>query len=831
MAAVTNTAAATTTTTQQPQSPPANTAIAAATQLVPVPSTELTTDEMAVKAVHKRYEGLMMVRTKAIKGKGAWYWAHLEPVLVRNQDTGLPKAVKLRCSLCEALFSASNPSRTASEHLKRGTCPNFNSESSPNPISSISPAGMVNLSSPTSSSSPQPLQNHRKRNSSGNRRATGFKINNNSANPSETTYSVAPITMIEPARFSVDVSYPTRPNSMPAFSSAATVVTVSSGGMYSSHNHHHNHHQQQPQHVMLSGGKEDLGALAMFEDSVKKLKSPKSSPGQTLTKAQIESSLELLANWVYESCGSVSFSSLEHPKFKNFLNQIGLPAITRRDLAGERLDSKYEEAKTESEARIRDAMFFQISSDGWKSKSNHHSGEFENLVNLSVNLPNGTSVFRRGVFTGGYVFSKYAEDILWETISDICGNNFQQCVGIVSDKFRSKALRNLENQHHWMINLSCQFQGVNKLIKDFSKELPLFHKVTDNCIKVANFVNTNSQIRHSFLKYQLQEYGRAALLRVPFCGSGRVDFEPVFNMVEDILSSARALQLVVLDESYKMLSMEDQTGKEIEEMMRSHFWNELEAVLSLVRLIKGMAQEIEKEKPRIGQCLPLWEELRLKIKDWCGKFHVNENHADKVFDKRFKRNYHPAWATAFILDPFYLIRDTTGKYLPPFKCLTSEQEKDVDKLITRLVSREEAHIALMELMKWRTEGLDPVYAQAVQLKQRDPVTGKMKIANPQSSRLVWETYLTDFKSLRKVAVRLIFLHATSCGFKWNSSLCKWAQSRTGIEKAQKLIFIAAHSKLERRDFSNDEEKDAEFFSISSREDDVLNEVLFDASSL
>nr|GEY11365.1 hypothetical protein [Tanacetum cinerariifolium] len=810
-------------------------------------------DEMTVnKSVEKRYEGLVMVRTKAIKGKGAWYWAHLEPVLVTNPDTGSPKAVKLRCSLCDAFFSASNPSRTASEHLKRGTCPNFNSHdqsssaASPNPISSASPAaGHGHVGTMTSSSSSPVVVNHRKRNSSGNRRGgggggSGFKVVGNehmdgvtinSNNNTETTYSVAPITMIEPPRFSVDVSYPTRPEPVPAFSSAtATVVT------YSPHQQQHQHHHH---HVMLSGGKDDLGALAMLEDSVKKLKSPKSSPGQVLTKAQIDSSLELLANWVYENCGSVSFSSLEHPKFKSFLNQVGLPSLTRRDLVGERLDSKYQEAKSESEARIRDAMFFQISSDGWKSKSsNHHhhssSGEIENLVNLCVNLPNGTSVFRRGVFTGGYVFSKYAEDVLWETISDICGNNLQQCVGIVSDKFKSKALRNLENQHYWMINLSCQYQGVNKLIQDFSKELPLFHNVTDNCYKVANFVNTKSQIRHSFLKHQLQEYGRAALLRVPFCcrgGVGRVEFEPVFEMVEDVLSSARALQLVFVDESYKMMTMDDQIGKEIEEMMRSQFWNELEAVHALVRLIKGMAQEIEKEKPRIGQCLPLWEELRVKIKEWCAKFHIHENHVEKVFDKRFKRNYHPAWAAAFILDPFYLIRDPSGKYLPPFKCLTSEQEKDVDKLITRLVSREEAHIALMELMKWRTEGLDPVYAQAVQLKQRDPITGKMKIANPQSSRLVWETYLTDFNSLRKVAVRLIFLHATSCGFKWNSSLCRLAQSRNGIDKAHKLIFIAAQSKLERRETTNDEEKDAEFFSSASREDDVLNEVLFDASSL
>ncbi|CAH1451504.1 unnamed protein product [Lactuca virosa] len=793
------------------------------------PPPELT-DEMTVKKVHKRYEGLMMVRTKAIKGKGAWYWAHLEPVLVHNPDSGLPKAVKLRCSLCAAVFSASNPSRTASEHLKRGTCRNYNPDTNPRPISSISPIGIATLSSPTSSSSPHLQQNHRKRNSSGKR--SGHDDGSNGANTSSATpsptYSAAPVAMIEPARFPGDVSYPNRNGSVPALPTA-TVVNASGGGLYS-----------QQQHVMLSGGKEDLDALAMFEDSVKRLKSPKSLPYQTLTKSQIDSSLELLADWVYENCGSVPFSSLEHPKFNSFLNQIGLPAVTRSDFAGERLDSKYKEAKRESETRIREAMFFQISSDGWKSNSNnHHPGEFANLVNLSVNLPNGTGVFRRAVFTSGYVFPKYAEDVLMETISEICGNISQRCVGIVSDKFKSTALRNLENQHHWMINLCCQFQGVYGLIKDLNKELPLFNIVTDNCFKIANFMNTNSKVKNSFLKYQLQEYSRAWLLRVPICGSDvryAFAFEPVFNMIEDILISARALQLVLLDEGYKIVSMEDQVGREVEEMMRdSQFWKELEAVHSLVKLIKAMAEEIEKEKPRIGQCLPLWEELRSKIKNWCVEFQINEAHVDEVFDKRFKRNYHPAWAAAFILDPFYLIRDTSGKYLPPFKYLTSEQEKDVDKLITRLVSREEAHIALMELMKWRTEGLDPVYAQAVQLKQRDPITGKMRIANPQSSRLVWETYLTGFKSLRKVAVRLIFLHATSCGFKWNWSFSKRTQSRNSIEKAQKLIFIAANSKIEKRGFADDvdddDDKDSEFFEVANGDDDVLNQVLFDASSL
>ncbi|XP_061348223.1 uncharacterized protein LOC133293651 [Gastrolobium bilobum] len=731
-------------------------------------------DEATAKALQKRYEGLMMVRNKAIKGKGAWYWAHLQPLLVTNTETGLPKAVKLRCSLCDAVFSASNPSRTASEHLKRGTCPNFNSGANAKPISSVSPGSAVAMVS----SSSVHHNHHRKRSS-----------------PTGSSYHVPQLSVVDPSRFGLP---------------------------------------EQP-HLMLSGGKEDLGALAMLEDSVKKLKSPKTSPGVALSKNQIDSAVDYLADWVYESCGSVSFSSLDHPKFRAFLNQVGLPTVFPREFTGTRLDAKFEESKAESEARIRDAMFFQIASDGWKSKNYGAYGD-ENLVNLTVNLPNGTSLYRRAVFVAGSAPSKYAEEVLRETITGICGNFVQQCVGIVADRFNAKALKNLENQNHWMVNLSCQYQGFNSLIKDFTKELPLFRTVTENCLKLANFVNYRSQVRNSFHKYQLQEYGHAWLLRVPLREFENFNFGPVYTMMEDTLNSVRALQLVLLDESFKMVSIEDKNAREVGDMIRDvGFWNDLEAVHMLVKLVKDMAHEIETDKPLVGQCLPLWDELRAKVKDWSSKFHIAEGAVEKLIDRRFKKNYHPAWAAAYILDPLYLVRDTSGKYLPPFKHLTSEQEKDVDKLITRLVARDEAHIALMELMKWRTEGLDPVYAQAVQMKERDPVTGKMRIANPQSSRLVWETYLTEFKSLGKVAVRLIFLHATSCGLKCNWSLRRWVcahgHSRTALDKVQKLIFIAAHSRLERRDFSSNEDKDAELFNLANTEDDVLNEVLVDTSSV
>ncbi|KAL0697664.1 hypothetical protein Bca4012_053786 [Brassica carinata] len=748
----------------------------------PPPPPEITTDELTVKALNKRYEGLMTVKTKAVKGKGAWYWTHLEPTLVRSADTGLPKAVKLRCSLCDAVFSASNPSRTASEHLKRGTCPNFNT--------SVAPP--VNPSPPSSSSS-SPLA-HRKRNSSG---AVTAAVPSRLNPPS---YHVTPITVVDPSRFcGGELQYSAPP----------------------------------PPHLMLSGGKDDLGPLAMLEDSVKKLKSPKPSHTQSLTRSQIESALDSLSDWVFESCGSVSLSGLEHPKFRAFLTQVGLPIVSKREFATTRLELKYEEARAVSESRIRDAMFLQIASEGWRS-----SEYGESLVSLIVNLPNGTSLYRRAVLVNGAVPSNYAEEVLLETVKGICGNSPQRCVGIVSDKFKSKALKSLESQHQWMVNLSCQYQELKSLIKDFVKELPLFKSVSQNCVRLAEFINNAAEIRHAHRKYQLQERGESIMLRLPLhCSSSSGKgcfFESLFNLLEDVLSSARAIQLVMHDDACKAVLMEDHTAREVREMVGDQgFWNEVEAVHTLIKLVKEMARRIEEEKLLVGQCLPLWDELRAKVKDWDSKFNVGEGHVEKLVERRFKKSYHPAWAAAFILDPLYLIRDSSGKYLPPFKCLSPEQEKDVDKLITRLVSRDEAHIALMELMKWRTEGLDPMYARAVQMKERDPVTGKMRIANPQSSRLVWETYLSEFRSLGKVAVRLIFLHATTCGFKCNSSLLKWVsshgRSHAAIDRAQKMIFISANSKFERRDFSNEEDRDAELLAMANGDENLLNDVLVDTS--
>ena len=406
--------------------------------------------DLSVKALQKRYEGLVTVRSKAIKGKGAWYWSHLLPLLVPHPDTGLPKAVKLRCSLCNAMFSASNPSRTASEHLKRGTCPNFNGMV-PSPLASQpGPKAGVAGGSPAGAGAITP----RKRNAPA---ASSLSGGGGDGDGVPCTDLVVRATLDTP--------------------------------------------------FLLSGGREDLGALAQLEDSVKKLKSPGTRGGHGLggpNKAQAEAALNLLAEWLYESCGTVSFSCVEHPKFKAFLSQLGLPPVSRRYLAGAKLDAKFEEVKQDSELKLREALFFQLSSDGWKKKT---IGMGESLINITLNLPNGSTLFRSVVNVNSSPISvKLVEDTLVDAVLAICGPAPERCVGIVADadKYTLKALQGLEYRFPKMVNLSCQAQGFSNLLKDFNKHLLLFRSVSSECMKVSAFFNSQPQARMYLQKYQRQ---------------------------------------------------------------------------------------------------------------------------------------------------------------------------------------------------------------------------------------------------------------------------------------------------------------------------------------
>ncbi|KAG6383522.1 hypothetical protein SASPL_156719 [Salvia splendens] len=432
-----------------------------------------------------------------------------------------------------------------------------------------------------------------------------------------------------------------------------------------------------PKPPILSGGRDDLRPLAMLEESVKRLKSPKASPTYALSKEQVDAAFDLLADWFFEVCGSVTFSSLEHPKFTAFLKQVGMPEVSRRELLCSRLDSKFEEARRASEARIRDAAFFQVASDGWKSQICIEGDK--RLVKFMVNL-------------------------LMEPESS-----------------KRWSARTVKQCHRSMPRRSC------------GRPLEIF------VVAMHIDVFRDSVVRNSFLKFRLQGVEVPAFITVP---TTKRDISknsgPFIAMLEGVLTCSQILRLVVLDDTFKVACLEDLAAAEV----------------------AGVVQD-----------------MRSKIKEWCTKCNVAEGPVERIVERRFKKNYHPAW--------------TLNNSLP-----------------ASLQGRR-AHIALMELMKWRSEGLEPLYAQAVQLKQQDPVTGKMKIAHPQSSNLKWD----------KVG---LVIHRLFGG---------QGASRLGFDKVQKLIFVAAHAKLERQDFSSVEENDAELLRSVNGEDEMLNEVLAQTSSI
>jgi hypothetical protein len=54
----------------------------------------------------------------------------------------------------------------------------------------------------------------------------------------------------------------------------------------------------------------------------------------------------------------MSLSSASHPKLRAFLRHVGLPDLQRADLVGPCLDAHFAEARADTVARIRDALFF-----------------------------------------------------------------------------------------------------------------------------------------------------------------------------------------------------------------------------------------------------------------------------------------------------------------------------------------------------------------------------------------------------------------------------------------------------------------------------------------
>ncbi|XP_051121620.1 uncharacterized protein LOC127245019 [Andrographis paniculata] len=509
-----------------------------------------------------------------------------------------------------------------------------------------------------------------------------------------------------------------------------------------------------------------------------------------LTGNQIAAAVDLLLDWFFESGGAVAFSSLENLKFKAILRHLGLPELSRHDIVTTRLESMYDRARTESEARINNAEFFQIASDCcWSNADDDDWNGY--LVNFTINLPNGTRLFHRAMHcSGGALPEQYMEEVLRETVRRVSGDNLTRCVRIVADKRFATSLKSLEVENRWMVNVPCLLRGLSSLIKDLCQNLPLFVTVAEKCLKVANVINSRHEIRNYLEKAFVLRFIRVPSPKHDASKNSRHFFE----MLEDILSCSQTLNF---DDSLKFVS----------DIIRDvAFWNNVEATHSLVNFILSTCEEVKMDRPMIGQCFPIWKALKDKLKELCSKHGIVEGPVDKIVEKRFRKCYHPVWSAAFVLDPFLGERSRERELSPAVQSLDERAREQ------RRASRDPNAFGGRS-----SNGID----RTREVKLRDPMRGKMKVANLQSSRLVWSTCLKGFESLGKVAVWVLFLHAIcSCGIEWDSSFVRWFRGRGNCPIAEKLVLVAAETKLGRREMVCSEER--------NDADEMFNEV-FDGS--
>ncbi|KAG6503528.1 hypothetical protein ZIOFF_035843 [Zingiber officinale] len=401
----------------------------------------------------------------------------------------------------------------------------------------------------------------------------------------------------------------------------------------------------------------------MLEDSVKMLQSPVASSVAALSRPKAEKALALLPDWIFESGGAVSFSALRHPSSK--LSSTWSASPLPPSVLSLPPSSKPDTSRLARTSRPDSAT------------------------------PPSSNSLQTTLLTARGEPRDYAEELLCVAIAKLSDSCIERCADVIVDRFNINSLRDLENRGgERMVNVSCQLQAFNSLLLDFARHLPAFSRTSEKCLKLADF-NTRSRIRSIFLKHQHKESGYTRLLRNHRSATD-------FAVLEDVMSFMRPIQMVILDDDCKLVGTEEAFSL-TEVIQDSRFWTELEAIQSLVTLVKTMARAMETEQPSIGQCLTLWDELRSKIREWRAKFNnCDGDLVDELIEKRFEKNYRSAWAAAFMLDPLFLIRDSSGNYLPPFNRLSPEQDKDANRVVAQLVPAKDAPLALMELMKWRS---------------------------------------------------------------------------------------------------------------------------------
>eukprot|EP00245_Coleochaete_scutata_P016555 TRINITY_DN776_c0_g2_i1.p1 TRINITY_DN776_c0_g2~~TRINITY_DN776_c0_g2_i1.p1 ORF type:complete len:775 (-),score=150.13 TRINITY_DN776_c0_g2_i1:187-2511(-) len=700
--------------------------------------------------MEKKYADYMKAKSRQ---KPAWFWEYLNPNLRRTED-GTAMALTLHCNLCFKVFSASNPSRTAVEHLKEGACKGIGGARETMRQGGI----VVKPRGPSNKGKLPKVGKARKRG-----RPSGKAVAEDGEEPDEEEDQLP------------------QTNFVVANKEIVQRQGMNNQGLWAN---------------KVNAAPTQLQALQ----------------GVVVHKSQKEKAMEVLTDWIYESAGAVPLSSVEHPKFREFLRVMGLPQLTHKHLATERLEHRYVQTKQAVDQKIAEARFFQLVTNGW---SDCDPGEGPRLISVAVNLSSGATIFRKVMNPETFpLTSEFIQERLDSALLELVSGEqgYDRCVGIITDgdaALRS-ALQRLSDSYPQMVNVTCQSQAFRELLQDFRELIPCFHTAIEGATRAVHFFTQRSVAKQMLVDVYQQVISETKSLRMLRDAS----LEGPLEMVEAVLACKEALQYTVEDARFAEAFPEEAEDMQSYFGQQKDFWWDAEFAITLAQPIREAIHSVDTERPSLSQCLPLWNSVRARIKEWTQSVEFmpqNEGRDDRLLDlldRRFQQNYHAAWAVSYLLDPLYAVQQA-DRCLPPYDQLTVEQKTDVDRLLPKLVAREDTPQVMLELVRWRAEGFPYLYGEGLHKKERDPLTGKDRGVSARTRTMIWETILQHLPHLGRVAARLMTLRASSLGSEQSWQVWKWGKrgdlrSWPAIERAAKIAVIASNSKAEGRGPRDDE---------------------------
>lgn len=310
-----------------------------------------------------------------------------------------------------------------------------------------------------------------------------------------------------------------------------------------------------------------------------------------------EKFVDLQCRLMYESCGSVPLSLLELPRMKEMFNLLGIKRPSRTWVSNTKLDRVYNEAKSEIVNLLEsNGGYFQLASDGWRSKYVENS---EKLLNFLALLPDGGAVFLGIERTKGEVLDTdaLADFLMNGALKAVEGADIEakqqlreRMLGVVMDgeAVNHSALRKLRTdlKHPALMGVVCVAHALNLLVKDIVEKVPVIHTVVKKAKQIAVHFCEKPVAKRLLKEAQFDlNKGKVKPLRLP----PDTRFAYVVRMLSDVIENQRVFKWAANDPEYEE-AFDTDDGWILRDIIGNNdFWLAAQAAY---KLLEPMAQAI-----------------------------------------------------------------------------------------------------------------------------------------------------------------------------------------------------------------------------------------------